>query len=158
MRTISEQELKTILDKHGKWLRREEGGEKANLSYADLSYANFSYADLRYANLRHANLSSADLRYADLSSANLSSANLRSADLHGEKLDKSPLFIYGLKYDVLITKEQIKIGCEFHKVSEWELFDDKCILEMDGKEALEWWRIYKPILMKLNEEHRKEVK
>ena len=46
MRTISEQELKTILDKHGKWLRREEGGEKANLSCADLSYANLISADL----------------------------------------------------------------------------------------------------------------
>lgn len=40
MRTISEQELKDILDKHGKWLRNEEGGERANLSYANLSYAN----------------------------------------------------------------------------------------------------------------------
>ena len=39
MRTISKQELKDILDKHGKWLRKEEGGECANLSYADLSSA-----------------------------------------------------------------------------------------------------------------------
>ena len=61
MRTISEQDLKDILDRHGKWLRNEEGGERADLSCANLSYANLSYADLRSANLRSANLSSANL-------------------------------------------------------------------------------------------------
>jgi hypothetical protein len=49
MRTISEQELKIILDKHGKWTRNEEGGERADLRSADLSYANLSSADLRSA-------------------------------------------------------------------------------------------------------------
>ncbi len=49
MRRISEEDLKTILDKHGKWLRNKEGGERADLSYADLSYANLSYANLSYA-------------------------------------------------------------------------------------------------------------
>ncbi len=49
MRQISEQELKDILDKHGRWLRNEENGERANLRYADLSYADLSYANLRYA-------------------------------------------------------------------------------------------------------------
>ena len=38
MHQINRQELKDILDKHGKWLRHEEGGERANLSCADLSY------------------------------------------------------------------------------------------------------------------------
>lgn len=51
MRTISKQELKDILDKHGKWLRKEEGGEYADLSSADLSSANLSSADLRSADL-----------------------------------------------------------------------------------------------------------
>ena len=61
LRQISKQELKDILDKHGKWLRNENGGERANLRYANLSFAN-----LRYADLSSANLSYADLRYADL--------------------------------------------------------------------------------------------
>jgi len=106
MRTISEAELKTILDKHGKWIRSEEGGEKANLSCANLSYAdlgsanlscaNLSYADLSYADLSHAdlscaNLSSANLSYADLSPANLSSANLSSADLSCANLSYADL-------------------------------------------------------------------
>lgn len=56
MRTISKQELKDILDKHGKWLRKEEGGEYADLSSADFRSADLSYADLRYADLRSADL------------------------------------------------------------------------------------------------------
>ncbi len=39
MRIISEQELKNILDKHGKWVRNEEGGERADLRSADLRSA-----------------------------------------------------------------------------------------------------------------------
>ena len=105
---------------------------------ADLSSANLSYADLSSANLSDADLRSADLRYADLNKG---------------KLDKNPIFIYGLNYDVLITKQQINIGCEIHKVEEWESFDDRRILEMDGRKALEWWRIYKPIIMALQKEH-----
>jgi len=74
-------ELKDILEKHGKWLRDEDGGEYANLSGANLRYANLSGANLRYADLRDANLRYANLSYADLSYANLSGANLRGADL-----------------------------------------------------------------------------
>ena len=51
MRIISEQELKNILDKHGKWLIKENGGERADLSYADLSSADLSSANLSYADL-----------------------------------------------------------------------------------------------------------
>ena len=67
MKTITKEELATILENHLHWLREDcDGWEnmKADLSDTDLSYADLSYA----------NLSSADLSYADLSSANLSSA------------------------------------------------------------------------------------
>ena len=69
---MSEERLKEIIESHGKWLRGEENGQRANLSDADLSdadlrYANLSGANLRYANLSDANLSDADLRYANLS-------------------------------------------------------------------------------------------
>lgn len=33
-------ELKAVIELHGKWLRQEEGGQRANLSGADLSNAN----------------------------------------------------------------------------------------------------------------------
>ena len=44
-------ELKEVLDKHLKWLRSEDGGERADLSGADLSRANLSGANLSRANL-----------------------------------------------------------------------------------------------------------
>ena len=71
-------ELKVVLEKHTKWLRNEDGGERADLRDADLSGA-----DLRDADLRSAVLSGADLSGADLRGANLRGANLRGADLSG---------------------------------------------------------------------------
>lgn len=63
---MKEKELKEILEKHRKWLSKEEGGEMAdlrgaNLRGADLRGADLSGADLRGANFRHANLS--DVKY-----------------------------------------------------------------------------------------------
>ena len=45
-------EIKTILDLHKKWLSNEEGGKKADLSWATLSRADLSEADLSGADLR----------------------------------------------------------------------------------------------------------
>ena len=53
--------LKDILDKHLKWMRDEDGGERANLSGADLSWANLYGANLSGANLFGADLSGANL-------------------------------------------------------------------------------------------------
>ena len=58
---ISAKKLQEIIKSHGRWLRNEEGGERADLSSADLSGADLSSADLSSADL-----SSADLRGADL--------------------------------------------------------------------------------------------
>ncbi len=84
---MDQEELYLIIEKHGKWLRGEPEGERANLSEAnlsraDLSEANLSRANLSRADLSGANLSRADLSRADLSGANLSGANLSEADLY----------------------------------------------------------------------------
>ena len=91
---ISAEKLQEIIKSHGRWLRNEEGGERANLSDADLSGADLSDANLRGANLRGANLrganlSGANLRGADLSGADLSDAYLSGAYLRGADLDKT---------------------------------------------------------------------
>jgi hypothetical protein len=94
--------LNEVVEKHGKWLRDEEGGERwscswradlrsADLSGADLRSADLRSADLSGANLSGANLSGADLRSADLSGANLSGANLSGADLSGANLSGANL-------------------------------------------------------------------
>ena len=86
---ISAKKLQEIIKSHGRWLRNEEGGERADLSGADLSGADLRSADLSGADLSSADLSGADLRGADLSGADLSSANLRSANLRSANLDKT---------------------------------------------------------------------
>ena len=48
---ISAKKLQEIIKSHGRWLRNEEGGERANLRGADLSGADLSGADLSGANL-----------------------------------------------------------------------------------------------------------
>ena len=68
---ISQEQLNAIVESHGKWLRNEKDGKRANLQDANLQYAN-----LRGANLRDANLQGANLRGADLRGANLRGANL----------------------------------------------------------------------------------
>nr|DAF99199.1 MAG TPA: pentapeptide repeat family protein [Podoviridae sp. ctW0z17] len=53
---ISAEKLQEIIKSHGRWLRNEEGGERANLSDADLSGADLSDAYLSGADLRGAYL------------------------------------------------------------------------------------------------------
>jgi len=91
MKKYAADELEKILEKHGKWLRNEVGGEKADLRSADLRYADLRYADLRSADLQSADLRYADLQYADLRSADLQSADLRSADLRSADLQSANL-------------------------------------------------------------------
>ena len=77
-------DIKKILSEHSKWINGD-GGERANLRWADLRRADLSEADLRRANLSVANLRGANLSEADLSVADLSEADLRWADLSGAK-------------------------------------------------------------------------
>ena len=78
-------DIKLILEKHAKWARGEDGGERADLCDANLRDADLSGADLRGADLRGANLNGANLNGADLRGANLRNANLRNANLRNAK-------------------------------------------------------------------------
>ena len=89
---MDEQELRRIIESHGKWLRGEEGGKMANLRGADLRGADLREAELREADLCRANLCDADLRGADLYRADLHGANLYGADLHGADLHGANLY------------------------------------------------------------------
>lgn len=94
-----QEKLNEIIASHGKWLRCENGGEKADLSNADLSCINLNHTDLRGANLCGANfyganlygaiLCGADLRGADLCGANLSYSSLRATNLRHTNLGNS---------------------------------------------------------------------
>ena len=99
----------------------------------------------------------ADLRDADLSGADLSGADLSYANLHGADLSGVQLWgttgnnrhVRSLQcgtYAVTYTADRMQIGCQNHAITDWWCFDDRRILEMDGRAALEWWRVWKPIL------------
>ena len=118
------EKLKTILDKHLKWLKNESGGERANLRSADLTSADLTSADLTYANLRYANLMYANLTYADLTYANLMYANLRSADLTSADLTSANLTSANLT-SANLDKRYIVISCiGSRKDSTTYCFDD----------------------------------
>ena len=88
---ITQERLNEIIASHGKWLRDEEGGERANLDGANLDGANLDGANLRMANLYGANLRMANLYGANLDGANLYGANLRMANLRMANLDGANL-------------------------------------------------------------------
>ena len=88
---ITQEKLKEIIASHGKWLRYENGGERANLCEADLSGADLCGADLCGANLCGANLCGANLNGANLCEADLSGADLSGADLNGANLSGADL-------------------------------------------------------------------
>ena len=124
----------------------------ANLRDANLRYANLRDANLLGANLLGANLEDANLRDANLLGANLEDANLRDANLRDAKGNKKQVKSLQIeKYDISYTSEALQIGCENHKITDWWDFDDKRILVMDGRDALKWWRKWKPILQQIIE-------
>ena len=52
-------------------------------------------------------------------------------------------------YKITVTDKHIKIGCQQHLKNEWKAFEDREIIKMDGKKALEFWRMFKPVLQSL---------
>ena len=85
MRELTKEEIE-VLQRHAKWLKNEEGGERADLHEADLRGADMHEANLRWADLRGADLHEANLRWADLHEANLYEADLHEANLYGANL------------------------------------------------------------------------
>ena len=152
IKTYTADEIKAVIAEHGKW-RRDEGGSRADLSYANLSYANLRHADLSYANLSFANLSYTDLsyanlRHADLSYANLSFANLSYTDLsyanlrHAD-LSRAPAFLILPQLGAFIAWKKaggrivkLEIPADANRVS--SLVGRKCraefvrVLDIDG--------------------------
>ena len=113
MRELTKEEIE-VLQRHAKWLKNEEGGEKANLWGANLWDANLLGADLRGANLWDANLRDADLR-----GANLWGANLRGAT--GKILSFGPIGSrQGITY---VTKTErtvhVRCGCFYGTLEEF---------------------------------------
>ena len=120
----------------------------ANLADANLEGANLAGANLAGANLEGANLAGAYLACAYLAGANLADANLAGAEWRdGVMISKNPIQIYGLHWPVTILDEYMQIGCELHRLSEWEAFDDARIGRMDARHAKKFWAENKDALL-----------
>ena len=103
-------------------------------------HAAWLYGDSEYGD--RANLMGANLRGANLIDANLMGCNGNLKHMKS---------VFCEQYPVTYTVDVMQIGCQRHSIAEWWEFDDKRILEMDGKTALKWWRIWKPILKQIIE-------
>ena len=121
-----------------------------SLTHANLEGANLFSANLTRANLFGANLEGANLTHANLTHANLTHANLTRANLEGASGNLNNLkSVFCDTYPVTYTAEVMQIGCQCHKIEDWWSFSDACIIEMEGKAALKWWRTWKPILQQI---------
>ncbi|MGL4523755.1 MAG: hypothetical protein ACRCWQ_14505 [Bacilli bacterium] len=68
---------------------------------------------------------------------------------------KTPVNLLGFYYTVTITDKHMRVGCQCHTFEEWKNFTTKEILEMDGKEALKFYRdVLVPVLLPMCEAHK----
>ena len=88
---------------------------------------------------------------AYLSGAYLSGANMRGAYLSGADLSGADLIIINWHpWNVFITTNHIRIGCQSHSLQEWKNFSDEEIFGMH-ENALEFWKLNKELIIGLCE-------
>ena len=121
---MTTEELKVILDKHEKWLRSEDGGERANLCNAKLCGADLNNANLRGANLRGADLYNAKLCGADMCVADLSGADLSGAELYGA--DMRGTVLSGAKLRGADLYDAVLVGADLYRAVSAPLIPMSC--------------------------------
>ena len=91
-RKLTQEEVSAIITSHAKWLAKDEGGKRADLSDADLEGFDFYGADLREANFSGANLGGAKFVEAKLLGARFFNAQLNQADFSDAQLKGAVFF------------------------------------------------------------------
>ena len=66
----------------------------------------------------------------------------------------TPICVTGLTYPVTVTDHHMRIGCEFHLISEWREFDGRRIAQMDGLSAARFWRDHRTALLAICDANR----
>ena len=67
-----------------------------------------------------------------------------------------PIHISGFApYFITIAGTYMHIGCELHKIEDWEKFKKIRIEKMDNN-AWEWWQEYKPLIMPIAQAHMEQ--
>jgi len=134
MKTYTQKELAEIIEKHGKWLRDEDGGERADLSESDLRGSDLSRSDLRGSDLSRSDLSGSELSGSDLRDSDLSGSDLRESDLFHCNLSHCNL--HGIKNHLYIGQRSdgyqffadhngddwvIRAGCQYMSIKDYRL-------------------------------------
>ena len=73
------------------------------------------------------------------------------AEVSGDAKATKEVITFGniFDYDITITDNHIKIGCQQYLKSRWLEFTNKEILEMGGKRALKFWGLFKPFAINM---------
>ena len=127
----------------------------ANLAGANMAGANMAGANMAGAYLPSANMAGANMADANMAGAYLPGANMAGANMTGAKwrdgivINKHPIQLFGLHWRVTILDAHMQIGCELHTLADWAAYDDARIAQMDGREALRFWRAHKDVLLGL---------
>ena len=79
-----------------------------------------------------------------------------NAEVSGDKIQRKNdvCNITGQDYNITITPNHIKIGCQYHSKTAWFKFRDSEIEKMDGQRALDFWKVWKPILKSICEKDK----
>lgn len=153
--------IKQIIEEHALWLATNgKEGSYADFTGASLIGVDFTDANLTNARFTGANLAGANFTDANLTGADFAGANLIWAILEGANLKDANMgdtcgnltrlkSIFCDTYPVTYADGVMQIGCQRHKFEDWWNFDDDSIISMDGKKALKWWRVWKPILQQI---------
>ena len=87
---------------------------------------------------------------ANLARANLAWANLAQATFgNAVTAERGIRQVLGLQWPVTIFDNHMRIGCQLHSLADWATFTNRDIVEMDGTDALLFWRRHKAMLLAL---------
>ena len=123
---------------------------KVDLSRSDLSGCDLSDCDLSGSDLIDCDLSGSDLSRSNLSDCDLFRSNLTDCDLFRSNLRDCDLRVLQTDiWTVYVQKDTIRIGCQYHSISDWGQFTDGQIANMHGR-ALIWWKLWKDIIFAIH--------
>ena len=75
------------------------------------------------------------------------------AEVYGDKIEKENDLINitsnAGSYNITITPNHIKIGCQYHSKTAWFKITENEIRKIDGQKAVDWWKTWKPILISI---------
>ena len=141
-----------------------------DFSNRDIYKSNFRYSNIHNSNFKSVFASNVDFEGAIITETDFSLADLEDADFYDADLDESTLLvganIEGIDirlctgdgkviknipstvYDIAYTKTSLAIGCQQHKILEWQNFGDEEISSMD-RGALDWWKENRDLILRL---------